>query len=366
MLAKELIPFIKTHGRTFYDEDKKALFCNWSCSGFSVKIRGKNFRVKVASWSDQIPGMPGMPAPPPDWPCIGAAVGDALIFRHECRELPEDGEWLTVWESENEEETVIRVVKLSENSRGKLGILEAESDGEILEYKPEHRPVMEIVGDSITCGFGNEAPNNSFEFNTSEENGWETYAARAARELGYDLSIISESGISAAKPEHPLFPMHAMEDIYEYRDELCDRKFGKEPVKWDFAQHKNDIVVFNLGTNDANPIRFYREFSEIENMEKWFKARYKAFIGQVRAANGPDTYICCTLGPMDQYLYYIIREAVAEIREETGDERLITFQYVSINVMMEGYGAAGHPSLKTHERMGRELAAYIRKYIGEL
>lgn len=366
MLIKDVLPKVQTHGRIFYDDERKALFCNWSCSGLSIKIKGKSLRVKVRAWSDQIPGMPGMPTPPPDWPCIGAVIDDELTYRHECKELPETGEWLTLWESDTEVEKVIRVVKISENSRGKLGILEIETDGEVLEYKPAKRPTIEIVGDSITCGFGNEAPDNAFEFKTVEENGWKAYGARAARELGYEFSIISESGISAAKPEHPMFPMHAMEDIYGLRDELCDKKFNKEPVQWNFKEHKNDIVVINLGTNDANPIRFYREFGEIEGMEQWFKTRYKEFIKQVRTCNGPDTYICCTLGPMDQYLYYIIREAVSELVAETGDVRLITFQYVSINVMMEGYGAAGHPSLKTHARMGKELAAYIRKYIGEL
>ena len=366
MLIKDLLPLIKTHGRVFYDEEKQALFCNWSCSGFSVRIKGKSLKLKVKAWSDQIPGMPGMPTPPPDWPCIGAVINDELIYRHECRELPEEGEWLTLWECENENENTVRVVKLSENSRGKLCITEVEADGEILEFIPEKRPTMEIVGDSITCGFGIESPDNSMIFKTSEENGWETYGARAARELGFEFSIISESGISAAKPEHPMFPMHAMEDIYGLRDELCDKKFGKIPEKWNFTENKNDIVVINLGTNDANPIRFYRDFEEIEGMEDWFRKRYKAFIKQVRELNGPQTYICCTLGPMDQYLYYIIREAVSELKQETGDERLITFQYVSINVMTEGYGAAGHPSLKTHTRMGHELASYIRKYIGEI
>ncbi len=363
MLIKDALPLVTTHGRTFYDEEKKALFCNWSCSGFSVKLKGKNLKVKVVAFADQMPGMPGMPTPPPDHPCIGCVLEDELIFRRECKDLPEEGEWITLWENAEEKEVVLRVLKLSENSRGKLGILEVDCDGILLGYIPEKRPTMEIVGDSITCGFGNEAPNNALEFKTSEENGWETYGARAARELGYEFSLISESGISAIKPEHPLFPMHAMEDIYELRDELCDVKFGKTPEKWDFASHKSDIVVLNLGTNDANPIRFYRDFDEIEGMEKWFKMRYKEFLKLVRRANGPDTWICATLGPMDQYLYYIIREAVSEVKAETGDDKLVTFQYVSINVMMEGFGAAGHPSLKTHERMGKELAAYIRKLV---
>ena len=361
MLIKELMPLVKIHGRTVYDEEKQALFCNWTCSGLTLKMTGRTLKVKVLAMSDQIPGMPNMPTPPPDWPCIGLAIGEELVYRHECREAEE---WLTVYEAEEEKTVELRLLKVSENARGKLGIVEVETDGEFLQYE-DNKPRMEILGDSITCGFGNEAPNNAFEFKTPEENGWMSYAAQAARELGYDFSMICESGISAAKPEHLLFPMHALEDIYRFTDELYATKFSKEKEDWDFVKNHNDIVVINLGTNDSNPIRFYREFGEIEAMENWFHIRYKEFVKQVRALNGPDTFICCTLGSMDYYLYHHIKEVVNEIKEETGDEKICCFEYIPINMMFEGYGAAGHPSMKTHNRMAKELANYIRKFVLE-
>ncbi len=360
MKIKELLPLIKVHGRTVYDEEREALFCDWTCSGFTTKINGKSLKIKVIAESDQIPGMPNMPTPPPDWPCVGLAIGDELVYRHECRE----NGWLTVYESEEVKTIDLRVVKVSENARGKLGIVEVECDGEFLEYKDE-RPLMEIIGDSITCGFGNEAPDNSMEFKTSEENGWMSYGAQAARALGYDFNMICESGIAAVKPEHPLFPMHAMEDIYAYTDELYANKYKKENTKWNFEKHHNDIVVLNLGTNDSTPIRFYRDFNDIAAMEVWFKKRYKEFVKQIRQLNGPETFICCTLGSMDYYLYHLIRDVVEEIKEENNDKKICCFEYIPINMMVEGYGAAGHPSLKTNKRMGKELVNYIRKYVLE-
>ena len=361
MKIKELTGKIKIHGRTIYDEEKEALFCNWTCSGFTIRFTGKQLKVKVLALSDQIPGMPNMPTPPPDWPCIGAAVEDKLIYRHECREAEQ---WLTLYEADEEKTVTLRVVKVSENARGKLGIVEVETDGEVLEYKDD-RPRMEIVGDSITCGFGNEAENNAMMFKTSEENGWDAYGPRAARELGYDFNMVCESGIAGIKPEHPLFPMHAIEDIYQYTDELYANKMNQEKTKWDFETNHNDIVVVNLGTNDTTPIRFCQDFTQIEGLENWFRKRYKELIRQIRKLNGPDTYICCTLGPMEHFVYHDILDGVKELIEETGDKRIVCFAYVPINAMTEGFGAAGHPSMKTHERMGRELATYIRKYVLE-
>lgn len=361
MLIKDLLPLVKVHGRTIYDEERKALFCNWTCSGLTLKFKGKELKVKIQVMSDQVPGMPNMPTPPADWPCIGAVINDELIYRHECRN---EEDTLTLYQNDEEKEVELRIVKISENARGKLGIVEVITDGEFLKYE-DNKPLMEIIGDSITCGFGNEAENNAFEFKTSEENGWNSYAAQAARQLGYEFNMICESGIAAAKPEHPLFPMHAMEDIYKYTDELYNSKMNQEKQLWDFNKNHNDIVVVNLGTNDSNPIRFYRDFNEIEQMEKWFHVRYKEFIKQLRELNGPDTYICCTLGSMDYYLYHHIRDIVNELKEETKDDKLCCFEYIPINVMFEGYGAAGHPSMKTHNRMAKELVNYINKYILE-
>ena len=357
MKIRELLKDVTIHGRTLYDEEREALFCNWTCSGLTLSFEGKSLKVKVLAESDFVPGMPGMPEPPRDWPCVGAVVGEELIFRQELRE---EEQWLTVYESEETKTVTLRLVKVNENARGKLSIVEIETDGKFLPYH-EEKEQIEFIGDSITCGFGNEAPPGAFEFKSSEENGWTTYASIAARELGYDWTVISESGIMAAKAEHPLFPMHAMEDIYEYTDELYEKKHGKKLTRWDFASHPKKTVVINLGTNDANPIRFYRDYNDVEGMENWFHKRYKEFVKQVRRANGPDTTIICALGSIDYYLYYHIRDVVKELKEETKDENLFCFEFIPVIAMMEGWGAAGHPSSKSHVRMGKELAAFIRK-----
>ena len=359
MKIKELLPLVKVHGRTIYDEEKEALFCNWTMSGITLKVTGKSLSVKVLALSDQIPGMPGMPAPPRDYPCIGAVVDGELICRHECKEGEQE---ILLWQAESETTAELQIVKISENARGKLGLLEVDSDGHFEKYECD-KPRMEIIGDSITCGFGSEASNNSPEFHTSEENGFMAYGPQAARALGYDVSMVCESGIPAVVPEHPMFPIHGMEDIYAYTDELYDQRRGVTPEKWDFEKNHNDVVVINLDTNDSNPIRFYRHFEEIETMEKWFAKKYKEFVLQVRALNGPETYIVCALGSMDYYLYHHIRDIVEEIKKETGDQKICSFEFIPINVMFEGYGAMGHPSQKTHDRMARELVFCINKYV---
>ena len=344
------------HGRTVWDEEKQALFCNWTCSGVTVRFTGTYLKAKLTVLADQIPAMPGFPPNPDYYPCIGVVTdGETLENR---REITSDG-WYDLWQGENGEHT-LRLVKLSENSRGKLGILALECDGQILPAQVEKKKVMEIVGDSITCAFGSESANNSPEFLCSEENGWTSYGALAARELGYEWRQVCVSGISASQPEHPLFPMPGMNEIYHLTDQLYDERRGVAPAQWDFAANPADIVVVNLGTNDVNPIRFSQDFSQTEAMENWFQKRYLEFIRDIRRLNGRDAFIVCALGSMDYYLYDRIRAAVEEYKASTGDENICTFKFAGINMMTEGFGAMGHPSAKTHERMGRELAFRLR------
>ena len=58
-------------------------------------------------------------------------------------------------------------------------------------------------------------------------------------------------------------------------------------------------------------------------------------------------------------------EAVDELIAETGDQKLCCFEFIPINVMFEGYGAMGHPSAKTHVRMGKELAHFLRSKVNQ-
>lgn len=362
MKVKELLPLLRLHGRTVFDGEKGALFFNWTCSGFTLRFRGAKLRARLCALGDKMPPFPGFPELPPDYPWMGVVV-DGADEPTNCRVYDKEDEWVELFAAEEAGKHSLRVVKLSENARGKLGVLELETDGEFLPVPEKKKPRIEIVGDSITCGYGNISADSSFEFHTDEENGWMSYGALAARELGCEWSIVSESGIAASQPENPLFVHHGMDEIYAFTDEMYDRRRGVEPIKWDFAAQHNDAVVLNLGTNDSNPIRFYRDIDEIPGMEAHFKKQYGRFVRAVRALNGPDTLIACTLGTMDYYLWDRLREAVEDYQKETGDERVILFKFIPINVMTEGFGSAGHPSLKTHLRMGRELAHLLRPYL---
>lgn len=363
--AKEVLPLLRLHGRTIFDEERQALFFNWTCAGFTVCFRGTVLRARLTALGDEAPTFPGMPPLPPVYPYFGV-VPDGAKAPGRCQVLTEPDAWVTLFEGAGGEHSS-RLVKLSEASRGKLGLLELETDGEFLPAPAAQQKRIEIVGDSITCGLGNRTTNGGFSVAPNEEDGWVSYGALAARELGCEWSIIAESGIEASRPEKPFFERHGMDEIYAFTDELYDSRRGAAPEKWDFAAHPSDVVVLNLGTNDGNTIRFYPELGQsiddVPRLEARFQQHYGRFLADVRALNGPDTLIVCALGTMDYALWDRIAAAVEQYRAETGDGKVLLFKFVGINAMTEGAGAGGHPSVKTHERMGRELAHLLKPYL---
>ena len=87
MLTKEILGKLQLHGRTIFDEDKNALFFNWTCSGFTVVFSGSVLKARFTALGDKGPAFPGFPEPAPDYPFFGViADGGELGLRTECRE----------------------------------------------------------------------------------------------------------------------------------------------------------------------------------------------------------------------------------------------------------------------------------------
>jgi hypothetical protein len=87
------------------------------------------------------------------------------------------------------------------------------------------------------------------------------------------------------------------------------------------------------------------------------------FLKNVRRLNGSETIICCTLGPLDYYLYDNICRAVDCYKQQTKDYRIHCFKYGGVIQWEEGFGAVGHPAAKTHLRMGKELSNKLRELL---
>ena len=330
---------------------------NWSAAGFRVRFTGKTLKARFTVRKEQ------MVAPFPTEPVllspvIGVRLDGAAEIAQRTK-LAEDTQWVTLYDGEAGEHTV-EVRKLSENVMGKCGLAALETDGEFLAPPVKKKLQLELVGDSITCGYGNEASGDGFR--TEDENALAAYGFLAAEELGMEYSAVCVSGCGVDDPVWlPGMENRGMLAMYAYTDMPMERAMKKEsPAKWDFASNPSKIIVINLGTNDANDIKMQN--FEPKATQK-FHDDYAALLKHIRALNGPEAKILCTLGSMDYYLWDEIRDIAAAYQAESGDENIYCKKFGPINAFTEGSGADTHPSAKTHLRMGKELAAAIREIL---
>ena len=132
----------------------------------------------------------------------------------------------TIFASDKEEKHMIRIVKLTENYKTFAGIKGFYMDGDILDKEWGKRPAIEFIGDSITCGFGNEAQEKDRLFFSEDENGWMSYGSIAARMLDMDWNMISMSGIcTEVRTGMPMD--YGMMDLYLYTDRIWQEKVKK-------------------------------------------------------------------------------------------------------------------------------------------
>jgi len=209
---------------------------------------------------------------------------------------------------------------------------------------------IEFVGDSITCGYGNEAPRETEKFSPATENNYQAYGAMSARDLKAEYVAIAWSG-------KWLFGDNAIPLLYDLALP------GDPQSRWDFKAWVPQAVVVNLGTNDFGP----RNPTE----QEWQDA-YRAFIQRLRG-NYPQCHVFCAVGSMMSDGYPPGRKALSTIRQYTtgmvealrkGGDKKIHYVEFDPQDMKNGVGADWHPSVRTHRLMADRLTAAVRKELG--
>lgn len=355
------------YGRTFLDPKKETLYFNWSLSGFETEFEGRYLEAELVvlpdSRQEQIPSenpMEPKTVMVKDWPWIQIVLdGEKLPWQKIL--LDQERKRIVLFVSKKVEHHTLQVVKLTENFRTAVGIQKLVTDGEIRKPEKKEVPSIELIGDSITCGFGNLATDGNRMFYTADEDAWLTHGAIAARELGWKPSLISISGFAMTKYESYPFP-YGIEDLYPYTDLVTQKRLNVQEnfELWDFAGHPTDYIVLNIGTNDSTFVKFAKD---PENAEEIYESHYLEFLKMLRKYNGSKTKIICAMGSIDYYLYDRILSAVEKYKKQTGDSLIYTMKYTKMLPNGLDVGACFHPSKSKQEKMAQELVRFLKKQV---
>jgi lysophospholipase L1-like esterase len=202
---------------------------------------------------------------------------------------------------------------------------------------------IEIVGDSISNGYGVNGPNGRCPFTPDTESEWDAWGAIAARQLKAAHTTIAYSGRGVVRNSNGS-TTDTMQSIF-------GRTLADSPdPKWDFATWKPDVVAVNLGTND---------FAQGDPGPTFIDGYY----GLLRAIREryADASIVCALGTMlDPMEIGKARAYVNEAIKRMNDPR-ISYLELGHPEKDDGLGCDRHPSAKTQQRMGLALAAHLRE-----
>ena len=249
--------------------------------------------------------------------------------------------------------TKITLVKLSEAMHSSVKIARLASYGKKdISPTQEKELKIEFIGDSITCGYGIDGGAYG-SFSTATESFVKSYAYLTAERLGADYSAVCYSGygVLTGYTENGVKNDKILMNEYGKACQLS----GQEDPLWDFGKVKNDLVVINLGTNDASYCG-----SSAYGREQFTEA-YVNMLVTVREKN-PDAYILCILGDMNNSLYPAIEAAVSRYKAAYYDSRIEAFQ-IEFKMGENDIVIDGHPGALSNICAAEMLTEKIRTLI---
>lgn len=224
------------------------------------------------------------------------------------------------------------------------------TDGSLLAGPAPSSKRIEFIGDSITCGYGNEGTSQYQSFTTKNENAYLAYGAVTARLLGADPITVCWSGKGVIR--------NYGGDTTDLMPALYSRILPYNPtLQWAPSQWIPQVVVINLCTND---------YSVGIPDRAAFTTAYANFVTRIRSQY-PAAHIYCAIGPMlngdNQTSARDYISGVVTQKNSAGDQKIHFIEF-PVQDWANGYGEDWHPSLKTHELMANQLASQIRADLG--
>jgi len=216
----------------------------------------------------------------------------------------------------------------------------------LVEISNRRTRLIEFIGNSITCGYGNEGK-LSEKFGASTENHYMTYAAITSRNFNAKHLAVCKSGIGIYRNYNgpSIGNKDCMPNYYS-------RIFLYDSIPLYDFKHKPDLICIDLGTNDFN--------TEGGDSSKFVKGYLKFIEILHHKYSKPD--IICLLGPMlngndlikvRKYLQFIV-----EIANKKGNGNVYFFE-MSEQTGDLGLGIDYHPTVAQHIRNSVELINFI-------
>ena len=238
---------------------------------------------------------------------------------------------------------VITVVAAGEGNELQLQGLTLSSGASLLAPAIPNKPLIEFIGDSITCGA--KTPDEEIQ----------DYAWLVGEQLNCNHTQISYSGITLVDGYHYTYsgaPRHGQS--YQYFI-MQEPNSPISNVNWKFASYTPRAVVINLGTNDGG----------LGVPSGIFRTNYVTFLQSIRAKFPNATILA--LRPFHGYYATEIQNAVDRVNN-AGDQNvryIDTTGWISSSPCGTNYDTydGWHPTMAGHQKIAALLAPVLSAYV---
>ncbi len=248
------------------------------------------------------------------------------------------------------------IYKATEAHTGPIAIQKITAP-RIKALPPPAGPLIEFIGNSITCGAAadaSEVPCGTGVYH-DQHNAYQAYGPRVARALHANFLLSSVSGIGAYRTWNTTGP--SMPQVYEKVDFQ-----DKNPQRWNFATYKPAVVSIALGTNDLS--NGDGKTPRLPFDSATFVNTYAQFVQLVKSKY-PQTRIALLSSPMLNGKNRVtLQNCLTAIKNKTDAANpaappVALFFFES----MQPHGCNGHPDVEDHALLAQQLESFFRKLL---
>lgn len=304
---------------------------SWSGTGFIAKFMGTSLAAQLKTsgsfqiFKTVIDGTPQAPF---------TAVANTNMMYPLAMELTSDVH-------------TVELYRQTEGAQGETQLTGLTTDGTLMDPPPGPGRLIEVIGDSISCGYGLLGKNSDGECFTTEDH-WDTYGSIAARMLGAEVSTIAASGRGVIRnyggdttgTVPMLYPLTIT---------------NSSALMWDFHIEPQAVVI-NLGTND---------FAKGDPGDA-FRDAFVDLLTTIRT-NYPDAWIVGIIGPLLSgaalsTIQGYIQDAV-DMRTAAGDQKVEFFNQIQPQTAAT-FACQAHPNVAENMIMATQLAGELGAKLG--
>ncbi len=244
---------------------------------------------------------------------------------------------------ENKKHT-LEIVRRSEWHGANTTILGFYLDHRKKLFKPEVSDrLIEFIGDSYTCGYGNEGKSRDEHFTYETENAYLAFGPLTARAVNAEYQLVSRSGIGMTQGYGggKSFNM----------PRLYDEVTNDTTKRWDYTLSQPQLVMIDLGANDLS--------APLDSAT--FVNAYIEFLGRIRN-NYKAAKIVCLVGPFSpdektQTWQHYVNAVVDSVSIKDNQVYYFEFSPIELN------GSDWHPNLAEDQALAGELVPYVKELL---